>query len=364
MSAKEYVLVLQNDINTVGNTQWFFFSVSNMKKGQSVKFNLVNMVKQSSLFSCGMKPAVFSKRAYEEEGRSWFRDGYSISYRQNHIQRENRGHASYYTLSFTYDFHYDNDTVYFAYSYPYTYSDLNNYLTQLLADEQKQQFVSRKVCCKTIAQNNFDMITITSNDMQVASPPQPLIQPPLLLMSPPPLFMSSLTRPGLGAKLKDKRRGIVFLARQHPGEITGSYMMEGVLDFLTGTSVEAEYLRQHCVFKLFPMLNIDGVVHGNNRCSLAGVDLNRRWKNPSRVPLTLPSCIPSRAIQASSFPGRVDCLLVRLAAWRGCLTDFSFDRAHPQKLHPTVFAAKNIIYKFQQEREVRLVVDFHGHSKK
>jgi len=26
------------------------------------------------------------------------------------------------------------------------------------------------------------------------------------------------------------------------------------------------------------MLNIDGVVFGNNRCSLAGVDLNRQWK--------------------------------------------------------------------------------------
>ena len=30
------------------------------------------------------------------------------------------------------------------------------------------------------------------------------------------------------------------------------------------------------------MLNIDGVVHGNNRCSLAGVDLNRQWKRPRK----------------------------------------------------------------------------------
>jgi hypothetical protein len=31
------------------------------------------------------------------------------------------------------------------------------------------------------------------------------------------------------------------------------------------------------------MLNPDGVIHGNYRCSLAGVDLNRQWVNPSKV---------------------------------------------------------------------------------
>ena len=28
------------------------------------------------------------------------------------------------------------------------------------------------------------------------------------------------------------------------------------------------------------MINPDGVIHGNSRCSLAGGDLNKRWKNP------------------------------------------------------------------------------------
>ena len=30
------------------------------------------------------------------------------------------------------------------------------------------------------------------------------------------------------------------------------------------------------------MLNVDGVIIGNYRCSLAGNDLNRRWHNPSK----------------------------------------------------------------------------------
>jgi murein tripeptide amidase MpaA len=37
------------------------------------------------------------------------------------------------------------------------------------------------------------------------------------------------------------------------------------------------------VFKLIPMLNPDGVTNGNYRCSLAGCDLNRRWKFPSKT---------------------------------------------------------------------------------
>ena len=35
------------------------------------------------------------------------------------------------------------------------------------------------------------------------------------------------------------------------------------------------------ILRLIPMINPDGVIIGNSRSSLAGVDLNRRWCNPS-----------------------------------------------------------------------------------
>lgn len=60
-------------------------------------------------------------------------------------------------------------------------------------------------------------------------------------------------------------------------------MIEGVINYLTEDTVEAELLRKHFVFKIVPMMNVDGVIHGNNRCSLAGVDLNRKWNLPSKV---------------------------------------------------------------------------------
>ena len=81
-----------------------------------------------------------------------------------------------------------------------------------------------------------------------------------------------------------KRKGVIITARVHPGESFGSWMMKGALDFLTDpASAEAELLRQNFVFKIIPMLNPDGVINGNYRCSLAGCDLNRRWKAPSKI---------------------------------------------------------------------------------
>lgn len=60
-------------------------------------------------------------------------------------------------------------------------------------------------------------------------------------------------------------------------------MMKGIIDFLVGNSPEAFVLREKFVFKIVPMLNPDGVINGNYRCSLSGADLNRRWKSTSKV---------------------------------------------------------------------------------
>ena len=57
-------------------------------------------------------------------------------------------------------------------------------------------------------------------------------------------------------------------------------MLQGLIDYLV--SEEAEVLRKQFVFRIVPMLNVDGVIYGNYRCSLLGVDLNRKWVSPNR----------------------------------------------------------------------------------
>ena len=93
-------------------------------------------------------------------------------------------------------------------------------------------------------------------------------------------------------------------------------MMKGILDYLTGPSLDAKILRDNFVFKIVPMLNPDGVINGNTRCNLAGVDLNRCWIDPSR------------------------------------------------KMQPTAYHYKSMVKKLQEDRDIFLCLDLHGHSRK
>lgn len=69
---------------------------------------------------------------------------------------------STYTLTFTLEFPHDKDIVYLAHSYPYTYSDLQDYLTALTGHPVKSTFTSLRLLCRSLAGNNIYYVTITS----------------------------------------------------------------------------------------------------------------------------------------------------------------------------------------------------------
>jgi len=69
-------------------------------------------------------------------GKGWVRAGKDVCYYQNSMKKKAAGH--YYTLTFSIQFTNDNDTVYFAHSYPYTYSDLIRNINQLELDPKKK----------------------------------------------------------------------------------------------------------------------------------------------------------------------------------------------------------------------------------
>ena len=156
---------MSNDVNTQGHTQWFFFQVRNTRAKAKIRFNLLNYSKPDSLFNYGMKVSVYSEKKAERKKLGWHKGGEDIRYFQNGIRKDITYYSkSFYTATFQYLFEYDADAVYFAYSVPYTYSDLRNDLAYIETDPGRSQHVQKKTLCKTLSGEACELLTITSRD--------------------------------------------------------------------------------------------------------------------------------------------------------------------------------------------------------
>jgi cytosolic carboxypeptidase protein 2/3 len=64
----EYNLWLDNDLNTKGHTQWYYFKVVYQSdKPAKIQFNILNLSKTYSLYKQGMKPVVFSLKKFHQK---------------------------------------------------------------------------------------------------------------------------------------------------------------------------------------------------------------------------------------------------------------------------------------------------------
>ncbi|KAB0349223.1 hypothetical protein FD754_014080, partial [Muntiacus muntjak] len=259
----EYDLILNSDINSNHYHQWFYFEVSGMRPSLAYRFNIINCEKSNS---------------------------------QNHFSRSSiaaggQKGKSYYTITFTVSFPHKDDVCYFAYHYPYTYSTLQMHLQKLESAHNPQQIYFRKdVLCETLSGNSCPLVTIT------AMPESNYYEHICQFRNRPYVFLS---------------------ARVHPGETNASWVMKGTLEYLMSNNPTAQSLRESYIFKIVPMLNPDGVINGNHRCSLSGEDLNRQWQSPN------------------------------------------------PDLHPTIYHAKGLLQYLAAVKRLPLVYcDYHGHSRK
>ncbi|XP_060530938.1 cytosolic carboxypeptidase Nna1-like isoform X2 [Cylas formicarius] len=245
-----YELHLRSDLYTNRHMQWFYFRVSNTKRNFLYRISITNCSKEDSLYNEGMKPLMYSKKDAQLHSIGWRRCGQNITYFCNdNVSPEDQDQLQTYTLTFTVTFPHDDDEVYLAHCYPYTYSDLQDHLAEIRAHPIKQNFSTVRLLCRSLAGNDVYFVTVTS----------------------PPI-------PGDNKK----KRAVVITGRVHPGETPSSWIMKGILDFLTGDTDAAKMLRDKFIFKIIPMLNPDGVIVGNNRCSLAAKDLNRQYRTVMR----------------------------------------------------------------------------------
>lgn len=109
MNDYEYNLLLQNDINTNGYSQWFFFKVSNMHAGMQIRFNILNQYKVNNLYRMGMKIIVYSRKESEGKNLSWHRGGENIRYYENGYSKSTTDYKPFFTLSWDYVFPHDDD---------------------------------------------------------------------------------------------------------------------------------------------------------------------------------------------------------------------------------------------------------------
>ena len=140
---------------------------------------MLNMIKSKSLYNDGMKVLIYSQKRQEgdaskglteeeaKEQQGWYRGGEDLAYFQNHYRRETSQNGMshfqqrcYYTFSFSHTFENDNDVVYFAYSVPYTYTMLTEYLCEI--QSKQLNYVTRNTLCRTIAGNKCEYLTITN----------------------------------------------------------------------------------------------------------------------------------------------------------------------------------------------------------
>ena len=278
-----YELYLRPDFYTSRHCQWYYFQIQNMKTDVKYRFSIVNFSKPDSLYNCGMKPVLYSKIEADRHFVGWTRVGDHIRYYKNDMPQEEEEAGPTYTLTFTISFPHTGDTVYLAHCYPYRYSDLTEDLMSIQSNPARAQYCSQRLLCRTLAGNNVYILTITSPDT-----------------------------------LEDSKGKIcvVLSARVHPGETPSSWMMRGVIQYLTGSTDTARALRERFVFKIVPMLNPDGVIIGNTRCNLAGRDLNRQYKNVIK------------------------------------------------EAFPPVYQTKMMIKKLLEEGTIAMYCDFHAHSRK
>ena len=96
-----------------------------------------------------MKPCYYSEKDEAMLGAGWRRMGSDIIYyRSNYSYAGGKSEKPYYALTFTQTFSHDNDTVYLAHCYPYTYSDLQVCVLGMLTTFPQCNILTRISLCR------------------------------------------------------------------------------------------------------------------------------------------------------------------------------------------------------------------------
>eukprot|EP00092_Neocalanus_flemingeri_P026232 GFUD01028433.1.p1 GENE.GFUD01028433.1~~GFUD01028433.1.p1 ORF type:complete len:549 (+),score=113.91 GFUD01028433.1:26-1648(+) len=256
-----------------GNTgTWFYFGMAGGQPGALIKFNIMNIGRQTSLFSQGMKPVCLVtsesdewKRINDDPIVTSVEDGCVLSFMFRNPKNTKK-------------------ETFLALTYPYKFEELQETLDtieesfnchprafkQMQTEDKTDIYIHRETVIKSLENRNLDLLTITDmnglqeeleDDLQDLFPDETNRRPHMF----------------------DKKEIVFVSSRVHPGETCASYVMKGFINFLLRKDdVQATKLREKYVFKIVPMLNPDGVANGHYRNDTRGVNLNRVYGNPTK----------------------------------------------------------------------------------
>lgn len=199
--------------------QWFHFRLRGAG-GRRIRFRIMNAGAANVACHWHTSLPVYSA----DGGATWARI-------------DKQGHFDIATGVFEFEHTVQSDAELLAMHFPYTYRHMLN----RLAEWSTQPGVLRETIGHSIEGRAIELLTIGT------------------------------PRPG--------KRGIWLTARQHAAETSCSFTLDGLIEFLLSTDPRATALRENAFFRVVPMINPDGVVHGNYRDNANGINLNRFWNN-------------------------------------------------------------------------------------
>jgi hypothetical protein len=122
------------------------------------------------------------------------------------------------------------EEIYFAYTYPYSYTESLNKTQNLLKRFEKsdQIYMHREVLFHSMEGREMELVTLSSHKNKTTRREEGFSEESLLPKKGPRPF-------------KFYNKPVIFLtSRVHPGETPASYVLNGILNFLTGKNTQHE----------------------------------------------------------------------------------------------------------------------------
>ena len=242
---------------------WFHFAVHNVPKGRTVQFTITNMPNQARLFNT-LKSRPVYRCAHGPSSCGWTR-------LRECLFREKSGKAS---LVWSFSFN-DDSEVFFAFSYPYSFTDIQQYITDLQECVEKARHHPKGTSVPAFPYISSDRIHKVSAGVGV--------QTEILCESleKRPVYMLRITEGCVSPNKALEKRVVFVTARVHPGETPAQFACMGFINFIVSTDPRAQALRRQFEIRVIPCLNPDGVALGYYRNNTRGLNLNRYYRDPS-----------------------------------------------------------------------------------